>query len=204
MKLYADIPVQRFRQIVADIAAVCWIAFSVYIGVTLHRLVMDLATPGRKLADAGRHLHDGLTSAGQKVADVPLIPDGVRKPFDSAGGAGTALQEAGTAQASAVAHLAMFAGVAAAVVPIMLMLALWLPPRVRFARRAGSARRLIGAAPNLDLFALRALTHQPLRALARIDDDLIGRWRDRDDEVVYELAVLELRSCGVRPPPREG
>lgn len=200
MKVYADIPARRTRQIVADLLAVAWVAFAVYIGVRLHHLVMALAVPGHKLAGAGTGLHDGLTSAGKKVADIPLVPDAVRKPFDAAGGAGTALHEAGTAQVNAVDHLATFIGVASAVVPILLMLAIWLPTRWRFARQATSAQRFVDGAPDLDLFALRALAHQPLGRLAAIDDDPAGCWRSADPAKVRELAVLELRSCGLHPP----
>ncbi|MGV9714261.1 hypothetical protein ACWDTI_26790 [Gordonia sp. NPDC003424] len=201
MKVYADIPARRTRQIVADVFVVGWIVVSVYIGVRLHHLVMALAVPGRKLADAGTGLHDGLTSAGKKVANVPLVPDAVRTPFDAAGGAGTALHDAGTAQISAVHQLATFIGIASAVVPILLMLAIWLPMRWHFARQATTAQRFIDGAPDLDLFALRALTHQPLSRLAAIDDDPAGRWRSADPTTVRALAILELRSCGLHPPP---
>jgi len=37
--------------------------------------------------------------------------------------------------------------------------------------------------------------------LARIHDDPAGAWRARDPRVIHELAVLELRDAGLRPPP---
>jgi hypothetical protein len=71
---------------------------------------------------------------------------------------------------------------------------------VRFARRAGAARRLVDAAPHLDLFALRAMAHQPMHVLARISDDPAGAWRRGDRDVIRALATRELASVGLRPP----
>ena len=57
------------------------------------------------------------------------------------------------------------------------------------------------AAEDLDLFALRALSRQPMHRLARISDDPAGAWRRRDPAVVRRLAELELRTVGLKPPP---
>ena len=80
------------------------------------------------------------------------------------------------------------------------VLVTWLPVRVRFARRAGAAQRFLDSGADLDLFALRAMAHQPLHVLARITDDPAGAWRRADEPVVRRLAELELRAVGMRPP----
>ena len=97
--------------------------------------------------------------------------------------------------------LKVWLGVLIAVIPVLLVLAVWLPARVRFARRAGAAQRFVDADADLDLFALRAMAGQPMHLLARISDDPAGAWRRGDPDVVRRLAVLELRSVGLRPPP---
>ena len=56
-------------------------------------------------------------------------------------------------------------------------------------------------AADLDLFALRALSHQPLHVLAKISDDPAGAWREGDRSVIARLADLELRDCGLAAPP---
>ena len=88
-------------------------------------------------------------------------------------------------------------GIVVAVVPIVLALLVWAFFRIRFVRRATAASRLVGSAGSLELFALRALTRQPLRRLTPLGPDLAGRFRDGDPVVVRQLAALELRSCGV-------
>ncbi|HEY0776081.1 MAG TPA: hypothetical protein VGD51_18490, partial [Nocardioidaceae bacterium] len=61
-------------------------------------------------------------------------------------------------------------------------------------------RRFIDSSDDLDLFALRAMAHQPLHRLARISDDPAGAWRRGDPDVVRRLATLELRDSGLSVP----
>jgi uncharacterized protein (DUF1684 family) len=88
-------------------------------------------------------------------------------------------------------------GIVVAVFPIVIALLVWAIFRIRFVRRATAASRLVGTSGWLELFALRALTRQPLRRLTTLGPDLAGRFRDGDPVVVRQLAALELRSCGV-------
>jgi len=200
MKLYADTHARRTRQIVSDVWMLFWIALWIWIGVKVDNLVMNLAAPGRKLAEAGDDFQGGLLDAGDKVAQVPLIGDSIRTPFEKASGAGGALKSAGEAQIHAVDKLATFLGVVIAVMPILILVILWAPRRWRFIQQATSAQKFIDAAPDLDLFALRALTRQPMTELAGIHDDPAGAWRAKDPVVIRALATLELKETGLRPP----
>jgi hypothetical protein len=100
---------------------------------------------------------------------------------------------------AAVDTLASWLGWSLALVPIGLALAIYVPKRVGFVRRATAGRRLVDSAADLDLFALRALAHQPLHRLAAISDDPARAWRERDRDVVVRLAALELRDAGLAP-----
>lgn len=200
MTLYADLPARRTLQVAADVGMLLWVVLWVWVGRRVDDLVMGLAAPGRRMAEAGGDFEGGLRDAGDGVAGVPLVPDAVRAPFDRAGEAGGALRSAGEAQVAAVDTIATALGVVVAVLAILVLLVRWLPARVRFAREATSARRVLAAVPDLDLFALRALARQPLDRLGRVHDDPAGAWRDRDPELVRALATLELRTVGLRPP----
>jgi hypothetical protein len=129
-----------------------------------------------------------------------VVGDDVQKPFEGAGGAADNLAAAGRAQVEAVQTLAFWLGIAVALIPILIALAVYLPPRIRFVRRATAGRRFLDSAADLDLFALRAMTNQPLHVLARVSDDPAGGWRERDPDVVRRLAALELKDCGLHPP----
>ena len=91
--------------------------------------------------------------------------------------------------------------VTTALVPVLIVGFVWLVLRLRFVRRASAAQRFIDAAPDLDLFALRAMANQPMPRLAKVSDDPAGAWRRGDPDVIHALALLELRECGLRPPP---
>lgn len=200
MRFYADTSVRRTVQIAADLGLVLWVWFWITIARHVHDATLGLAKPGRKIDSSATDLAGRLRDAGRTVADVPLIGGSVRTPFDKAGGAATGLADAGQQQVAAVGSLAHWLGLAVALIPILALLCFYLPPRIRFVRRATAGQRYLDSGADLDLFALRAMSHQPLHVLARIDHDPAGAWRRGDASVIGELARLELRSVGLRPP----
>lgn len=200
MKLYADHPVRRTRQAVGDLLLVAWVAFFVWLANVVHDATMALAAPGRKIESAGGGLAARLRDAGSAVGDVPLVGDKVRSPFDGAGRAADQIADAGTAQVEAVQHLAFWLGITVGALPILLVVLVYLPLRWRFVREATAGQRFIDASADLDLFALRAMAHQPMHRLARISDDPVAAWQSRDPDVVRALAVLELKDAGLTPP----
>lgn len=201
LKLYADLPNRRSRQILGDVLLVLWIAVWIWLADRVHDATQRLAVPGRRIDESAGDLAARLRDAGDAVGDVPLVGDSVSRPFDGAGGAADKLAAAGRAQVEAVDTLAFWLALATALVPILLAIAFYVPPRLRFARRAAAGRRFLDTAADLDLFALRALAHQPLHVLARISDDPAGAWRAQRPDVVRRLATLELADVGLAPPP---
>ncbi len=201
MKLYADLPVRRAVQAASDLAVLGWVALWLVVAVKVRDATLGLATPGRRIDASATDLAQRLRDAGERVGGVPLVGDEVQRPFDDAGGAAEGLASAGRAQVEAVQTLAFWLALAVALIPILAVLWFYLPPRIRFVRRATAGARFLDEAADLDLFALRAMTHQPLHVLARLGADPAGAWRRGDREVLDRLAELELRSVGLRPPP---
>lgn len=201
MKIYADLPVRRALQVTGDVLLVLWIWLWISVAHTVHDATLGLAKPGREINDSATGLAGQLRSAGDKVSGIPLVPDEVSRPFDGAGGAADKLAAAGRSQVEAVQTLAFWLGLAIALIPILIAVAYYLPPRVRFVLRASAGKKFLDSTDDLDLFALRAMTNQPLHVLARVTPDPAGAWRDRDPEVVRKLAALELKDSGLRPPP---
>ena len=97
-------------------------------------------------------------------------------------------------------RLALWLGLAVAAIPILLACLIHVPRRVRFVRRATAGARFVDAGEDLDLFALRALAHQPMHVLAKVSDDPAGAWRRGDRQVTDRLAEIELRAVGLRMP----
>lgn len=201
MKLYSDIPARRLVQVVADVGVVLWVVLWVRIAARVKDATMALAEPGRNLAGAGSSFRGTMSTAGDNVDDLPLLEDRIATPFRSAAGVGTEIEQAGNDLVTAVERLSLVLALTTALVPILIVGFVWLVLRVRFVRRAGAAQRFIDAAPDLDLFALRAMANQPMPRLARISDDPAGAWRRGEPDVITALALLELKECGLRPPP---
>jgi hypothetical protein len=126
------------------------------------------------------------------------VPDSVAAPFKSAANAATSVANAGHAQQGAVNDLAWILSLVVVIVPLLLVIGIWLPLRIRWVRRAGSAARLRTVTAGRDLLALRALATQPLRRLLKVDPEIAALWRRGDPEAVEALARLELRSLGLR------
>ena len=195
MLWYAETAALRTRQVVRDVLVLVWVVVWVRIGVAVGDAVGALAAPGRQLEKAGTSLTDGLSDAAQRAGDVPFLGDGLSGPLDAASEAGRALADAGAAQQDAVGLLATVLAVVVAGVPIALVVLMWLPARLAFAREHGAARRLRG---DVELWALRAALHRPLHELASLGPDPVERWRRGEPGAAEALARLEQRAQGLR------
>lgn len=202
MKLYADAPAHRLRQVTGDLLVVAWVWVWIRLASVVHDATLSLARPGEEISQAGNGLAARLRAAGAAVEGVPVVGDEIRAPFDGAGGAAQRIAAAGDAQVEAVGDLAFWLRLCVAAIPILLALAVYLPLRWRFVREATAGARFVDSSQDLDLFALRAMARQPMHRLARISDDPAGAWRAGDPDVIHRLAALELRESGLRMPSR--
>ncbi|WP_411721572.1 hypothetical protein [Mycetocola sp.] len=204
MTLYSDFGTRRTRQIVGDVLAFVLISAWVLLGITVYELVENLAVFGGQMEEAGAGFAETMTEVGNTLGGIPLIGGGIRAPFDEASSAGGALEAAGQSQQIAVNQLATGLGIGIAALPIIMILVLWLVPRIRFARKAGQAKAAVKFGTGIDLLALRALATQEISTLSKIDPDAMAAWRRGDVIVMRALAQLELKSSGVRLPFADG
>ena len=141
-------------------------------------------------------------SGAEKVSTCAgFLLRGAAAPFDKASEASGSLAEAGRAEVRAVERLAFWLGLSIALFPILVVLAGWLPGRVRFVREATAGQKFIDAEADEELFALRAMARQPMHVLARVSDDPVGAWRRGDRATTRALAALEMRDVGLTPRP---
>ncbi|GAB08788.1 hypothetical protein GOARA_021_00250 [Gordonia araii NBRC 100433] len=199
MKLYADTPARRTRQILGDLWVLVWSAISIWLATVVFDVTMKLAVPGRMIEGAGSTMGEKLRDAGNSADNVPMVGDKLAKPFEGAGGAADTLADAGRTQAEAVHTFAWWLAIAVAIVPIIMVLSLYIPLRLRFIRRASTHVRLRDTEAGIDLLALRAITTQPLTVLDDISDDPAGDWRRGHVPVIRALAAVELRDSGLKP-----
>lgn len=199
MKVYAELPSRRLAQVVGDLLFVAWLVACAWLGHAVHDATMQLAGPGRQVESASSGLADRLRDAGSAVGDLPVVGDQASQPLGDAGSAADQLARSGRDEVRAVETLAGWLGWTVALAPMVVVAAAYLPSRVRFVRRATAGRALVDSAADLDLFALRALAHQPLHRLSAISDDPARAWREQQPEPVRALAALELRDAGLNP-----
>lgn len=197
--IYALTPARRTRQIVGDLAVLAWCGAWVWAATIVHGLVMRLAEPARSLQRSATDLGSAMTDAGTSVSRIPFAGEELRGAFDRVAGIGAQATDAGMRFETTVGQLALATALVTALAPALGLGIPWLVLRIRFARRASAARRFVDSEADLDLFALRAMSRQPLPRLAAICADPVTAWRNGDTEVIHALAALELRSIGLRP-----
>lgn len=201
MRLYAQTPARRNRQVLGDLIALALIAAAVWFALAVRDAVMLLAEPGRKVETSGDSLAAALGNAGDAASDVPLVGGLLEKPLRSAADAGTGFADAGQSLQHTVDQVATLTTTALIVVPVAVVLLLWLPPRLRWIRRGRAVRRLLDAPGGSDLLALRALTGPlgDLAALPAPEGGLADAWRRGDRQVIADLSAVALRRAGLRP-----
>jgi hypothetical protein len=199
MRLYAQTPARRSRQVLADLIAAALIYAAVKLALAVHDAIGRLADPGRKAESAGNSLSDGLVDAGDAASKVPFVGGQLKKPLRSAAEAGTGLADAGRLLQDTVGHVATLSTVALIVIPVVFVL-LWLPPRLRWIRRSAVTRRLAADPGGADILALRVLagSQRELAALPTPPGGLAEAWRRGDKQVIADLAAIGLRQAGLR------
>jgi hypothetical protein len=202
VRIYADQPRHRLRQLIADVLGLVWCILAVLAGKAVYDLIDMLAGPGRLLEDAGDGMADNLSGAGDNLSDIPLIGGAVSAPFEGAAGAAANVAGAGRTVQDVVGTVATLAGVSTAGFLILLAVLFWILPRLVWIRRAEAARMVLSDPDGVELLALRALATRKLSRLARIGDGLLPAWRRGDPEIVHALAELEMGRLGIRMPPR--
>jgi hypothetical protein len=179
-----------------DLAVVALLVLFAVLGTRVHAAVADLAGLGRGLQDAGGAISAtardataavdrGFGAAAGAVRDVPLVGGRVAGALRSAGRtAAQPVRREAAAQARRLTvagregerralRTATLLGWLTFVIPALLLLAWYLPPRIAGVRRRRAAGRAVAAAPEAEL-ARRAAYGLPYAALLRHTDDPFG------------------------------
>ena len=187
LKPYAETPALRLRQQLTDVAALAWVTAWTFAGRALYRTIEALRGATRDAESAGAGFADRLDDAARRAADLPLVGGPLRRPFAGAADAGRALESAGAVAGDTVHTLALWLGLLVALLPIVWLLARYLPGRLRWMREAAAAARLRLDGDALQLLALRTIANAPLHVVARAAGDQAA------------LAAVELARLGLRP-----
>ena len=200
MGIYSTRPGRLAGQIFSDLFVLAWSVGCGVAAFVVHEVVGALAVPARETARTATRLMDNMREAAEQAARVPAVGEDLRQPFDAASDSLGNVVASANNQVESIERLALVAGWLVFLIPVALVLALWLPRRVRFYRQARASQAFLDSSADLDLFALRAMASQPLYVLAGVSDDPVRAWREGDRQVIDALAAIELRRNGLRLP----
>ena len=200
LRPYSSNPRRLTLQIVVDVLVLVWIIVWGRVGATVHDAVISAASVGYRVRGSAGQLADNFAQAGQSTSGLPIVGDSLSTPLRSAAVQVGSLATSGQDLGDRLTGWATPAGWLVALGPVLVVVAFWLPARLRFARRAGVSSELATAYAGQELLALRALTNRPLPELRKVAPDPLAAFRSADPDAVRALAALELAAAGV--PPR--
>ncbi len=200
MGIYASRPSRLIGQLIGDAFVVVWGVVWGLVGAFLTSTIGLLAAPARETARTASRLAGDFNDAANQAEKVPGVGDQLRRPFDAASVTLGNLITSANHQVDSIERLALIVGWLVFLIPVTIVVAFWLPRRIRFYRQARASQAFIDSAADLDLFALRAMSAQPLYVLAGISDDPVRDWRAGNRDVINKLAEIELRRTGLKMP----
>ncbi len=190
---------RAFRRL--DIALVVWIVFCLVLGGLLaydvhrvDRLASTLVTTTSALSQTA--------DAFGIVGAIPFVGTGLKATVDQIKAKADEAQAGAEETQTAIERVSIWAGIAVAVIPSVLMLALYLPVRRSWSRSVAGVRRSLatgGDQTGLDAYlARRAIAALPFDRLSAISDD---PWGDVEAGRTRALADAELARMGLERAP---
>jgi hypothetical protein len=202
MGIYAQRPGKLIGQLVADLMVLLWGVAWALVGNLIHQMISMVAVPAKETSRAAGRLAENFHEAAEQAANVPGVGEQLRRPFDAAAGTMGGVVASADHQVANIEQLATVTGWLVFLIPVSVVVAFWLPRRIRFWQQSRAAQRFIDSDADLDLFALRAMAREPMHVLAAISDDPVGAWRSGDSAVITKLAEIELGRSGLHLPAR--
>lgn len=196
MALYAPPSAKLARQLALDALVVTWCVGWWVVGRATDAAIRGLAAVPRSAEQSGRDLQQRLNEAAEAAGRVPVAGESLRAPLDDIAGSVNGLIAGSVDLTAQLENLATIAGLTGFLLPVLLVVPFWLWYRIRFVRDSRAVAALIASGTATEWLALRAVTRQPLRRLAKVTDDPAGAWRAGDPAVIARLAELERRTNG--------
>jgi hypothetical protein len=202
-KIWSELPAQRLREQMADLATLAWVVFWGSVVWQLFSFLAGFAEAGRAVRGGGESMIASGRDVGASLAGLPLVGSQVRDVTQEAfARAGRPLSSFGSELEQFILIVAGVLALLVALVTLAPWLARYLPWRIERLRRVRAAHRAIRTAPGVParqierVLAMRALTRLEYEALLEFTPDPLGDWSTgRHDR----LARAELASVGLRP-----
>lgn len=211
MRIWSEVPRQRNRELVADIATAAWILLWISLGGRLYGAIAQYSETGVQISDTGTGIQNAGSTLGGALESLPLVGEGAADLVEGAfNGVGDPLIEAGAGLEQMLVMLAALLGLLVVAVALIPWLNRYVPWRLLNWRRLNAGDRAIhrrtdagsGAdtptVSDADLqrvLASRAIHRLEFAELLEFSPDPIGDFvSGRYDR----LAEAELASQGLR------
>ena len=202
MKLYPDLPRRRNATLAADAALVLAVLLFAWLGFTVHDAVTELTAVSDGVQEVGGTVERSLNQAGEAVGGTPIVGGQVRDALQDAGrGTGGRAVQAGREGEQSISELARLLGWLTFLIPTLLLLSRFVPPRVTQVRKLGAAHRVLDARESEErrrLLAQRAAFGLPYATLLRYTDDPLG---DLEAGRTGALIAAAREDAGLSPRP---
>jgi hypothetical protein len=197
VRIYADHPDYKARQIIGDVLAVVAMITAVPAGRALFGWLNQHGEAGHSLNESSQALATNLHDTANQLDGIPLVGGTVAEPLRNAGDSASSIAEAGASLEDFVSGTSTVAslGLVAAIIAIALFG--WFLPRWRWMQNAAVARTAARSDAGLDFLALRALAAAPAPDIDTAGHALLAGWREGDPEVIARLADVELARLGL-------
>jgi hypothetical protein len=204
MRFYPDLYTRRFAWLFADLLALAWVAFWINAGHYVERLFVRLDVLATGVINAGLTFDSWIRSFQAAVpSGVPYISDFLRQTANALKThSGDPLISAGHAGYNAIHMVALLLGIIVAAVPIVVLIVVYVPRRVRLIydmqgvhvtiRRALARPEL--ATQMLEILAGRAIYTLPYHQLLRYSHNPAEDWYTRRFD---RLAQAEMARHGL-------
>lgn len=206
LKLYSEVPRQRARQIASDVVVVLLVLFFVWVGTVVHDTVASLGVLATGVKEAGQTVEGGFTSVADAVSQVPVVGEAIGSAIAGAGdGTGGNLAELGQSGEDAVNRLATILGWVTALLPILVLLAVVAPRRVRRVRHMSVARAALAGLDDPErrrLIAMRAAFGLPYDELLAFTPDPLGDLAAGRHDALVAAALADVGLVDAHAAPR--
>jgi hypothetical protein len=139
--IYPDQSVQRRRTIAIDSVSLLCLVVLAIIAITAHSEIAGLGQVGTGVADAGAAVSAGFSAAASALGDVPIVGGALKHALQSVGSSsGGAVTTAGQHAKADADRAAIVIAVLTFLVPALVLLQCYLPPRLRQIRQMNAIR----------------------------------------------------------------
>ena len=197
MRLYADTPARRTRQVVADLVIAVVAGAGIALGVALGLGVNQLARASSDLSGRTGSTGAALLGSAQQLSTVPAIGGQLSTPLVGLASVISSTGDTLATQATRLHALAWVLGAAVVLAAVAVAVLLWVVARWPWVRRASGIPRTLGP-DELEALAAAAVSTRPLGRIRRLGPGVIGAWRAGNPAARDQLAGVELAALGLR------